>query len=90
MARWRDFSQIWGDVVARPLQLGLFVKGSITLVIDGEHHDLHMSDMYFIRSRIPRCGESGPDGAPVIDVFSPVRSDWNDAPRLAVTEGRWP
>jgi hypothetical protein len=70
--------------------LGLFVKGSITLVIDGEHHDLHMSDMYFISSGIPRSGESGPDGAPVIDVFSPVRSDWNDAPRLAVTEGRWP
>ena len=41
----------------------------------------------------PRCqrpGESGPDGAPVIDVFSPVRSDWNDTTSLAVTEGRWP
>jgi hypothetical protein len=42
---------------------------------------------------VPGCqppGESGPDGATVIDVFSPVRSDWNDTPRLAVTEGRWP
>ena len=32
----------------------------------------------------------GPDGATVIDVFSPVRSDWNDTTRLAITEGRWP
>lgn len=42
-------------------------------------------------SACTRCGQmSRPDGATVIDVFSPVRSDWNDTPRLAVTEGRWP
>jgi quercetin dioxygenase-like cupin family protein len=71
-------------------QLGLVVEGSITMVIDGERHDLPMGDMYSIRSGIPHSGESGPDGATVIDVFSPVRSDWNDTRSLAVTEGRWP
>jgi hypothetical protein len=40
--------------------------------------------------RCQRPGESGPDGATVIDVFLPVRSDWNDTTRLAITEGRWP
>ena len=33
---------------------------------------------------------SGPDGATVLDLFSPVRSDWNDGPLMAVAEGRWP
>jgi hypothetical protein len=35
-------------------------------------------------------GEAEPDGAPFMDVFSPVRSDWNDTPLIAVAEGRWP
>jgi hypothetical protein len=33
--------------------------------------------------------ETEPDGATVIDVFSPARSNWNDTTRLAITEGRW-
>jgi len=46
--------------------------------------------MYSIRSGIPHSGETGPDGATVLDVFSPVRSDWYDTPRLDVAKGRWP
>jgi hypothetical protein len=38
---------------------------------------------------IPHSGEAGPDGATVLDVFSPVRSDRNDTPRLAVTKRHW-
>jgi quercetin dioxygenase-like cupin family protein len=71
-------------------QLGLVVKGAITMVIDGERRELRVGDMYSIRGGIPHSGETGPDGAPIVDVFSPVRSDWNDTPRLAVAEGRWP
>lgn len=71
-------------------QMGFVLKGSITMVIDGERRELHVGDMYTIRSGSPHAGETGPDGATVVDVFSPVRSDWNDTPRLAVAEGRWP
>ena len=70
-------------------QLGLVLKGSITMVIDGERRELRVGDMYSIRG-IPHSGEAGPDGARVVDVFSPVRTDWNATPRLAVAEGRWP
>ena len=52
--------------------------------------DLTERYMYSIRSRIPHSGEAGLDGATVLDVFSPVRSDWNDTPRLALAKGRWP
>lgn len=70
-------------------QVGLVVKGSITTVIDGERHELRVGEMYSIGAGgIPHSGESGPDGATVVDVFSPVRSDWNDTPCLAVAEGR--
>ena len=71
-------------------QLGLVLKGSIAMVIDGARRDLRVGDMYSIRSGIPHSGEAGPDGATVVDVFSPIRSDWSDTPRLAVAEGRWP
>jgi quercetin dioxygenase-like cupin family protein len=69
-------------------QLGLVVKGAITMVIDGERRELRVGDMYSVRGGIPHSGETGPDGATVVDVFSPVRCDWNDTPRLAVAEGR--
>lgn len=71
-------------------QLGLDLKGSITMVIDGERRDLQVGGMYSIRSGIPPSGEAGPDGATGLDVFSPVRSDRNATPRMAVAEGRWP
>lgn len=71
-------------------QLGLVLKGSITMVIDGERRELHVGDMYSVRGGVPHSGEVGPDGATVTDSFSPPRSDWNDAPRLAAAKGRWP
>lgn len=71
-------------------QLGLVLKGSITMVIGGERRELRVGDMYLVRGGVPHSGEAGPHGATVGDVFSPVRSDWNDAPRLAAAQGRWP
>lgn len=71
-------------------QLGLVLKGSITMVINGERRELEVGGMYAVRSGIPHSGEAGPDGATVVDMFSPVRSDWNDAPRFAVSKSRWP
>ena len=71
-------------------QLGLIVKGSITMVIDGERRELLVGDMYSIKGGIPHSGEAGPDGATVVDVYSIVRSDWNQTPRLPVAKGHWP
>jgi hypothetical protein len=55
-----------------------------------EPHQIQVGGMYSIRSGISHSGEAGPDGVTVLDVFSPVRSDWNATPRMAVAEGRWP
>lgn len=74
--------QIWDGAVARPLH------GE--RIINGERRELQAGDTYSIRSGIPRSGEAGPDVATVVDVFSPARSDWKEASRLAVAEGRWP
>jgi len=71
-------------------QMGLVLKGSITIVIDGERRDLQVGGVYSIRSGIPHSGEAAPEGATVLDVFSPVRSDWNATPRMAIAKGRWP
>ena len=71
-------------------QLGLVLKGSITMVIDGKGRQLQVGEMYLIRGGVPHSGEAGPEGATVMDAFTPVRADWNDAPHLAVAAGRWP
>jgi len=40
-------------------QLGLVVKGAITMVIDGERRELRVGDMYSIRGGIPHSEETG-------------------------------
>lgn len=71
-------------------QLGLVVQGSITMVINGQRRALGVGDMYAVRSGMPHSGDAGPEGGTVVDVFSPVRADWNEAPRVANAHVRWP
>jgi len=56
----------------------------------GERCNLQAGGMCSIGCGVPHSGESGPDGATVMDAFSPARSDWNDSTRLPVAAERWP
>jgi quercetin dioxygenase-like cupin family protein len=71
-------------------QVGIVLTGRITMVIDGEGRDLGPGEAYVIPSNVPHSAHTGPDGASVVDVFSPVRADWNAVTRLAPGAGRWP
>jgi quercetin dioxygenase-like cupin family protein len=71
-------------------QLGFVIEGSITMVIDGEARELGPGETYQIRSNVPHSARTGPQGATVIDVFAPVRADWDQAPRLQPAPARWP
>ena len=71
-------------------QLGLVLQGSITMVVDGESRRLVVGDTYVIPSDVPHSASTGPEGATVIDVFTPVREDWEAAERLQPSPGRWP
>jgi quercetin dioxygenase-like cupin family protein len=57
-------------------QLGFIVQGSLTFVIDGQEKTLGPGDTYNISSDTVHSGMTGPDGCVVVDVFAPVRADW--------------
>ncbi|NJD27807.1 MAG: cupin domain-containing protein [Chloroflexi bacterium] len=72
-------------------QLGMCITGSIRFTIDGETRDLGPGGTWRITSEKPHVVVAGPDGAVVIDVFTPIRSDWDALPLVdPPTAPRWP
>ena len=71
-------------------QLGFVLMGKVTMVIGAEERELSAGDTYSIRSEIPHSARTGREGATVLDVFAPIRTDWEKAKRLEPSAGRWP
>jgi quercetin dioxygenase-like cupin family protein len=71
-------------------QVGLVLRGSITMVIDGDSRRLEVGDTYVIPGDVRHSASTGPEGATVIDVFTPVREDWESVERLQPSAGPWP
>jgi quercetin dioxygenase-like cupin family protein len=67
-------------------QLGLVIRGSVRFTLDGETRELGPGGTWRILSGRPHEVVTGPDGAVVIDVFSPTRDDW----RFELREPRAP
>jgi quercetin dioxygenase-like cupin family protein len=57
-------------------QLGLCLRGSQVLVLDGVEHACGPMEGYVIPGGVEHSARCGPDGATVIDVFQPVREDY--------------
>jgi quercetin dioxygenase-like cupin family protein len=71
-------------------QVGFVLRGSVTMVIDGQSRELRVGETYQIASQVPHSATAGPNGVSVVDVFAPVRQDWKGAPMLEPSPGRWP
>ena len=71
-------------------QLGMVIEGSVRFTIDGETRELGPGGTWRILSNLPHGVVTGPDGATVIDVFNPVRADWDGLEELPATEPQWP
>lgn len=71
-------------------QLGFVLKGSVTMTIAGESRSLRAGETYAIAPEVPHSATAGPEGATVVDVFSPVREDWEQLERLEPSPGAWP
>ena len=72
-------------------QLGIVITGRMRFTVDGETRDLGPGGTWRILGDRPHDVVAGPQGAVVIDVFSPVRSDWDE--KLVVEPSpapRWP
>ena len=71
-------------------QLGFILRGELTFTIGGETRRLGVGETYVISADVPHDAVAGPDGASVVDVFSPPRDDWESAPRREPSPGGWP
>lgn len=71
-------------------QLGLCIEGSVTFTIDGERRELGPGGTWRITSNLPHDAVAGPEGAILVDIFSPVRADWDALPKSTPRRPRWP
>ena len=71
-------------------QLGLVIQGSLIFTIDGETRELGPGGTWKILANRPHQVTVGPKGAVVVDVFSPIRSDWERFPLLSRIPPVWP
>ena len=71
-------------------QLGIVITGSLTFRIGDETRVLGPGETWTIPSKVPHEVTAGPAGAVVIDVFAPVRADWNELEHSGPRAPRWP
>ena len=71
-------------------QVGVVLRGSVTMTIAGESRELGPGETYSIPPNVRHSARGGPEGGTVIDIFAPVRSDWESAERLEPSPGAWP
>jgi len=57
-------------------QLGLVLRGSLRFRVGSEERELRAGQTWEIPSNTPHRAEAGPDGATVLDLFAPPRSEW--------------
>ncbi len=71
-------------------QLGLMLRGTLQFTVGGETRELVPGETWNIPPNVPHSATAGPDGCTVVDVFAPVRADWEDLDRLDVSLPHWP
>jgi quercetin dioxygenase-like cupin family protein len=71
-------------------QHGMVITGRMDFRVGDERRTLGPGGTWRIRSNVPHEAVAGAEGAVVIDVFSPIRSDWDVLPTLEKTEPAWP
>src|SRR6202140_1587790 len=71
-------------------QVGFVLRGSVTMVVDGQARELRGGETYTIASQVAHSARAGADGVSVVDVFAPVREDWKSKPTVEPFPGGWP
>lgn len=71
-------------------QLGMVITGSVRFTLDGETLELGPGGTWRILSGRAHSVVTGPQGAVVIDVFAPIRSEWDRFDPLEPRPPVWP
>jgi len=68
----------------------MVITGRMDFRIGSERRTLGPGGTWRIRGDVPHEAQAGPDGAVVIDVFAPIRGDWDELPQLDPSPTVWP
>ena len=71
-------------------QVGMIVRGSLTFRVAAETRELGPGAAWRIPSQVPHEVRTGPEGAVVIEVFAPPRTDWDALEREPPSRPLWP
>ena len=71
-------------------QNGMVIRGQMRFRVGDEERLLGPGGTWRILGGVTHTATAGPDGAVVIDVFSPIRVDWDAFPILPLQVPRWP
>jgi quercetin dioxygenase-like cupin family protein len=71
-------------------QVGMVVLGSVTFRVGDEVQELGPGGSWRVTANVPHEVRTGPDGAAVIEAFSPCRDDWAGLARGEPRPPRWP
>jgi quercetin dioxygenase-like cupin family protein len=71
-------------------QHGIVLSGEILFRVADEERLLRPGGTWRILSGVPHSAVAGPEGAVVIDVFSPPRDDWQALAPLGLHTPHWP
>jgi quercetin dioxygenase-like cupin family protein len=71
-------------------QLGLVLHGMLTFRVGDETRECRPGETYRILANTPHEAKAGPEGAVVMDVFAPIRSDWEAFEPREPSAPRWP
>lgn len=71
-------------------QNGLVITGQMTFRVGSEERVLGPGGTWRILGDVPHTATAGAEGAVVIDVFSPIRTDWGDRPIVEGAVPAWP
>src|SRR5687767_5431516 len=71
-------------------QHGMVITGEMDFRVGDERRTLGPGGTWRIRSDVPHEAIAGPHGAVVIDVFAPIRTDWDALPTLEPSSPPWP
>jgi quercetin dioxygenase-like cupin family protein len=71
-------------------QIGMVIQGSVAFTVGEEARQLGPGGTWRILGGVPHEVRVGGQGAVVVEVFSPTRSDWEHLPVGSGHEPHWP
>ena len=71
-------------------QMGMVLEGSLRFTVGGETKELGRGEAWCVTGHVPHSVVSGPEGAVLVEVFSPVRADWAGLESAEPQAPRWP